>query len=89
MTHVNHCSGPMSRRNFLKIGGLTLGGLGAASLMLDGACVDGSCNYRYDGRTAGIVELSLFLGLPLAWAVWELVKLRRERRRDREDDETP
>lgn len=40
-------------------------------------------------RWFGIVELSLFLGLPLAWAVWELVKLRRERRRDREDDETP
>lgn len=32
----------------------------------------------------GVIELSLFLGLPLAWGVWELVKLRREQRRDRE-----
>lgn len=32
----------------------------------------------------GLLELSFFLGLPLAWAVWELMKLRREQRRDRE-----
>src|ERR1041385_3239426 len=28
-----HCSGPKTRREFLKIGGLTLGGLGAAGIM--------------------------------------------------------
>lgn len=31
----------------------------------------------------GLIELSMFLGLPLVWGVWELVKLRREQRRDR------
>lgn len=32
----------------------------------------------------GLVELSMFFGLPVAWGVWELVRLRREQRRDRE-----
>lgn len=32
----------------------------------------------------GLLELLFFLSLPIAWAVWELVKLRREQRRDRE-----
>jgi hypothetical protein len=32
----------------------------------------------------GIVEMSIFLGIPLAWGIWELVKLRREQARDRE-----
>src|SRR5437867_2818403 len=34
--HMNppaYCSGPVSRRNFLKIGALTLGGLGAAGIV--------------------------------------------------------
>lgn len=35
-------------------------------------------------RWFGLIELSIFLGLPLAWGVWELFKLRREQRRDRE-----
>lgn len=38
---------------------LAIGGLGVTSLTLDGTCVDSVCNYRYDGRIAGIVELSL------------------------------
>src|ERR1051325_1604746 len=33
MKPTTNCSGPMSRRNFLKIGGLTLGGLGAAGIV--------------------------------------------------------
>ena len=33
MNHPIFCSGPISRRNFLKIGGLTLGGLGAAGIV--------------------------------------------------------
>lgn len=31
----------------------------------------------------GILEVSIFLGIPLAWGIWELVKLRREQARDR------
>ena len=33
MTQPHRCSGPMSRRNFLKIGGLTLGSLGTAGIV--------------------------------------------------------
>ncbi len=33
MTESNRCGGPLSRRNFLKIGGLSLGGLGAAGIV--------------------------------------------------------
>src|SRR5947208_3426065 len=33
MTPPAACSGPVSRRNFLKLGGLTLGGLGAAGIV--------------------------------------------------------
>lgn len=36
------------------------------------------------GSWFGIVEMSIFLGIPLAWGIWELVKLRREQARDRE-----
>lgn len=32
----------------------------------------------------GVVEMSIFLGIPLVWGIWELVKLRREQARDRE-----
>ena len=32
----------------------------------------------------GILEMSIFLGIPLVWGVWELRKLRREQARDRE-----
>jgi hypothetical protein len=31
-----------------------------------------------------LIEMSIFLGIPLAWGIWELVKLRREQARDRE-----
>lgn len=42
----------------------------------------------------GILEVSIFLGIPLAWGIWELVKLRREQARDRaregaQDDAAP
>ena len=37
----------------------------------------------------GLIELLFFLCLPLGWAIWELVKLRREQRRDRERDDPP
>src|SRR3954454_7100994 len=33
MQNPASCPGPLSRRNFLKIGGLTLGGLGAAGIV--------------------------------------------------------
>ncbi|MES1162239.1 MAG: hypothetical protein ABUL50_04170 [Rhizobacter sp.] len=36
------------------------------------------------GSLFGVIEMSIFLGIPLVWAVWELVKLRREQARDRE-----
>lgn len=31
----------------------------------------------------GIIEMLLFLGVPLVWGVWELLELRREQARDR------
>lgn len=42
----------------LEVAGLAVGGLGVASLVLDGRCVDGEvpCDYRFDGRTAGTIE---------------------------------
>lgn len=45
----------------LEVLGLAVGGLGVASLALDGRCVDGGvpCDYRFDGRTAGTVEAVL------------------------------
>lgn len=45
----------------LAIAGLSVGGLGIASLALDGRCVDDvvPCDYRFDGRTAGAVEVAL------------------------------
>ena len=45
----------------LAIAGLSVGGLGVASLALDGRCVDDvvPCDYRFDGRTAGAVEVAL------------------------------
>lgn len=45
----------------LEIVGLAVGGLGVASLALDGRCVDGGvpCDYRFDGRTAGTIEAVL------------------------------
>lgn len=45
----------------LAAGGLLLGGLGIASLVLDGRCADEAvpCEYRFDGRTAGTVELAV------------------------------
>lgn len=45
----------------LDVVGLAVGGLGVASLALDGRCVDGGvpCDYRFDGRTAGTVEAVL------------------------------
>lgn len=45
----------------LAIAGLSVGGLGIASLALDGRCVDDvvPCNYRFDGRTAGAVEVAV------------------------------
>lgn len=35
-----------------------------------------------DGRTLGLVELSMVFGLVLGLGVWQLWSLRRERRRD-------
>ena len=34
----------------------------------------------------GLIEMSIFLGIPLAWGIWELVALRREQARDRARD---
>jgi hypothetical protein len=31
-----------------------------------------------------VLEIVVGFGIPVSWAVWELVKLRREQRRDRE-----
>jgi hypothetical protein len=31
----------------------------------------------------GLLEMSIFLGIPLVWGIWELVSLRREQARDR------
>jgi hypothetical protein len=31
----------------------------------------------------GLIEMSIFLGIPLAWGIWELRSLRREQARDR------
>jgi hypothetical protein len=35
----------------------------------------------------GLIEMVLTFSIPLAWAVWELRKLRREQARDREKAE--
>jgi hypothetical protein len=45
----------------LAASGLLLGGLGIASLVLDGRCADEAvpCEYRFDGRTAGAVEIAV------------------------------
>lgn len=45
----------------LAASGLLLGGLGIASLVLDGHCADEAvpCEYRFDGRTAGAVEIAV------------------------------
>jgi hypothetical protein len=32
-------------------------------------------------HTFGILDLMLGFGVPLAWGIWELVKLRRDKRR--------
>ena len=52
-----------------------------------GSNVATACSGWREGRVRegwfGLVEMSIFLGIPLAWGIWELVKLRREQARDR------
>jgi len=36
-------------------------------------------------ETIGLVELIFSFSVPLAWAVWELYVIRRDRARDRKD----
>jgi len=36
-----------------------------------------------------VVELLVAFGLPLGWGVWQLVSIRRERKRDRQHADSP
>lgn len=68
----------------LEIAGLAVGGLGVASLALDGRCVDGGvpCDYRFDGRTAGTIE-AVFGGAAILTGLGLLASLGYERRTPR------